>query len=336
MKQYDQMLQQQLQKKDGIGSAFVFEGEKQGTYFLFDETEICAGQKDAWTTNCFDLVKEQKNGAVVHVEDNAVFVEQFSGIPRWVILGGGHISLALADLGKLLGFHVTVVDDRKEFVNRERFPQVDCLICDDFDCVFDKIPDFSQTYYIVVTRGHQADSICAKQICKRKYAYFGMIGSRAKVAKTKENLLAAGVLQKQIDTLHAPIGLPIGAVTPEEIAVCIAAEIIQVKNRKPRKTISDEFLQTVCTQKSGVVAVIVEKDGSAPREAGARMFVQNGHIVCGTIGGGAIEQHAIKHCAEMQQQQNMFDVQRYVLHNKDSASLGMICGGSNMVFFYKI
>ena len=60
MKQYDQMLQQQLQKKDGIGSAFVFEGEKQGTYFLFDETEICAGQKDAWTTNCFDLVKEQK------------------------------------------------------------------------------------------------------------------------------------------------------------------------------------------------------------------------------------------------------------------------------------
>ncbi len=336
MKQYDQILQKQLQEKDGIGSAFVFEGEKQGTYFLFDETEICGGQKDAWTTACFDLVKEQKNGAVVHLDNNAVFVEQFGGVARWVILGGGHISLALADLGKMLGFHVTVVDDRKEFVNTERFPNVDCLICDDFDCVFDKIPDMSQTYYIVVTRGHQADSICATQICKRKYTYFGMIGSRTKVAKTKQNLLAAGVSQKQINTLHAPIGLAIGAVTPEEIAVCIAAEIIQVKNSKPRKNISEEFLQTVCTQKSGVVAVIVEKDGSAPREAGARMFVQNGKIVCGTIGGGAIEQHAIKHCKKMEQKQNMFDVQRYVLDNKDSANLGMICGGSNTVFFYKI
>ena len=103
MKQYDQMLQQQLQKKDSIGSAFVFEGEKQGTYFLFNETEICAGQKGVWTTNCFDLVKEQKNGTVVHVEDNAVFVERFSGIPRWVILGGGTYFIGFGRFGEVVG-----------------------------------------------------------------------------------------------------------------------------------------------------------------------------------------------------------------------------------------
>lgn len=336
MKQYDKILQQQLQKKDGIGSALVFAGEKQGTYFLFDEKGICAGKQDDWTKECFSVVKEQKNSTVVNVDGNTVFVERFCGMPRWVILGGGHISLALANLGKLLGFHVTVVDDRAEFVNKDRFPNVDCLICDDFSYVFDKIPNFSETYYIVVTRGHQADFVCAEQICKRKYTYFGMIGSRVKVAKTRERLLQAGVSQAQIDTIYAPIGLKIGAVTPEEIAVCIAAEVIQVKHQKPMETISESFLQTVCEQKNGVVAMIVEKDGSAPRAAGARMFVQNGIIVCGTIGGGAIEQQAVKHCAIMEQQETLFDVQRYVLNNQDSAGLGMICGGSNTVFFYKI
>ncbi len=336
MKQYEKTVQQQLRHKDWLGSALVFEGEKQGTYFLFDETEICGGQNDAWTEKCFQMVKEQKNGTVVDIDGSAIFVERFCGTPRWVILGGGHISLALADLGKMLGFHVTVVDDRKEFVNKERFPQADCLICDDFSCVFDKIPDFSETYYIVVTRGHQADFVCAKQICNRKYTYFGMIGSRTKVAKTRQRLLEAGISQIQIDTIYAPIGLKIGAVTPEEIAVCIAAEVIQVKNQKPMETIAGNFLQTVQQQTNGMVAMIVEKEGSAPRAAGARMFVQNGKLVCGTIGGGAIEQQAIKHCATMQQQGTVFDVQRYVLNQKESAGLGMICGGNNTVFFYKI
>ena len=109
------------------------------------------------------------------------------------------------------------------------------------DRVFEEIPDLPANYYVVVTRGHQADEQCVRQILRRKYAYVGMIGSKNKVAKTKEALYKSGFRPAEVEAIHAPIGLKIGAVTPEEIAVCIAAEIIQEKNKVPVETIEDVY-----------------------------------------------------------------------------------------------
>lgn len=120
-----------------------------------------------------------------------------------------------------------------------------------------------------------------------------MIGSKNKVAKTKEALYKSGFRPAEVEAIHAPIGLKIGAVTPEEIAVCIAAEIIQEKNKMPVETIEDAVLDALCEDTGSTMALIVAKSGSTPREAGARMAVKGNEILAGTIGGGAVEPAAI-------------------------------------------
>lgn len=335
MQKIYQTLRDALQQYDWVGSALVYDGALQGVQFLWQEDKILyapEGMQD-WAKEVLPLVTKQDSKTCVAVQENQIFVERFCNSPQWVILGGGHISLSLVRLGKLLGFSVTVVDDRQEFANTERFPEADNVACSDFQTAFSKIPDVPGSYYIVVTRGHQADLLCVREILNRKYAYLGMIGSKQKVAKTKQQLLEDGFSKQKIEEIYAPIGLKIGAVTPEEIAVCIAAEIIQVKNKNKIDTIDAQVLDALCTIEDCGLALIVQKDGSAPREAGARMVVKNGKIVAGSIGGGAVEYAALCHCDALQTGQQ--DLQHYVLQAEDSAALGMICGGNNLVYFSK-
>ena len=140
-------------------------------------------------------------------------------------------SQPVAKIGKMLGFHVTVMDDREDFVTSERFPDADRLIKGSYDKLSDKIPAYENAYYVIVTRGHLGDSACARQILRRPYTYLGMIGSKNKVKLTREKLLGEGFSEEQLNSIHAPIGLPIGGHMPAEIAVSIAAEIVQEKNR---------------------------------------------------------------------------------------------------------
>lgn len=330
-----QKLRDALQQYDWVGSALVYDGALQGVQFLWQEDKILyapEGMED-WAKEILPQVAKQDSKTCITIQKNQIFVERFRSNPQWVILGGGHISLPLVRLGKLLGFSVTVVDDRQAFANTERFQEADQVICSDFQAAFSQIPDLPGNYYIVVTRGHQADLLCVHEILKRKYAYLGMIGSKQKVAKTKQQLLEDGFSKQKIEKIYAPIGLKIGAVTPEEIAVCIAAEIIQVKNANKIDTIDQQVLDTLCTLETYSLALIVQKDGSAPREAGARMIVKDGKIAAGSIGGGAVEYAAIRHCDTLQSGQQ--DLQQYVLQAEDSAALGMICGGNNLVYFSK-
>lgn len=188
-------------------------------------------------------------------------------------------------------------------------------------------------YYVVVTRGHRADEQCVRQILQRRYAYLGMIGSKNKVAKTKEALYKSGFNPAEVEGIHAPIGLKIGAVTPEEIAVCIAAEIIQEKNQMPVEIIEDSVLDALCEGAGTTMALIVSKTGSAPREAGARMVVKDYAILAGTIGGGAVEHAAMIYGSEMPKHHVRQEVQEFVLRQEEGAELGMVCGGSNLVYF---
>ena len=179
-----------------------------------------------------------------------------------------------------------------------------------------------------MTRGHKADYDCVKKILSVPYRYIGMIGSKLKVQKTFENLIAEGVSEEAVKTIHAPIGLAINAQTPAEIAVSILAEIIQVKNRTRSACASAQLLNV---SEKGTLCVIIDKSGSAPRGIGSMMFVGKERII-DSIGGGPIELAAIeqaKNCDRVM-------IKKYDLSNQESEKLGMICGGTNTVLFVPI
>ena len=253
--------------------------------------------------------------------------------PRWfrtreklVILGAGHVGSKTAHLGSFLDFEVTVIDDRREFANREIVPDADFIHCTEFDTVEKCFPEEENTYYVVVTRGHAADKICVEKILNHgKYAYVGMIGSKLKVQKTLEDLRKEDFSEEEISKIHAPIGLKIGGRTPEEIALSIAAELVQVKNQATVSSLSHKLLHT---KEEGVLCIITDKTGSSPRGKGSMMLVTKEGIL-GSIGGGALEKTVICEAKKVRQ----ITTKSYSLSNEESAKLGMICGGTNEIFF---
>ena len=163
-------------------------------------------------------------------EDGAelqIFLEPTLPTPTVYVFGGGHVSFFLVRAATLAGFKVKVIDDRPAFANKERFPEADATIVMDFDEVKGAF-DFGQDDYVVlVTRGHQHDQRILEQICDCPARYIGMIGSKSKISKMWQRLAAKGVGQQYLDSIHAPIGLNIGADSPEEICISIMAEIIR-------------------------------------------------------------------------------------------------------------
>lgn len=145
------------------------------------------------------------------------------------LMGGGHVSLEVAKLAVGLDFNVTVIDDREEFANTERFPGCNCIVVDDFRNIPD-LPVNSNTYILVITRGHAGDRWALEWALDKGAKYLGMIGSKSKRDKIYEMLLAEGASQAQIDAVHCPIGLSIGAKSPAEIGISIMAEIISVRH----------------------------------------------------------------------------------------------------------
>ena len=145
---------------------------------------------------------------------------------RALLFGAGHCALALAPVLKSIGFRVTVFDDRADLVTKERFPAAESLICGDFGHIARYITTEPEDYIVIMTSGHTHDFEVQEQILRRPAAYVGVIGSRAKTASVNARLRAAGVDEAAIASLHTPVGVAIKAVTPAEIAVSIAGEMI--------------------------------------------------------------------------------------------------------------
>ena len=249
--------------------------------------------------------------------------EWFCPQPRMFICGGGHVAKEVAALAAHLDFSVTVIDDRADLANRERFPTAQKVICDSYDNLKHHLePD---ACYVVVTPDHKADLQCVSTILPTQYRYLGMIGSKIKVAATFQNLRNAGFTEEQIGTIFAPIGLPIGAVTPAEIALSILGEIIQEKNKYHTASVDKSLLEQT---DPGVLCVIIEKQGSAPRGIGSMMFVGKEKVL-GTIGGGEPEFRAIRHARE----NPGFSLQEYSLNRTAANGLDMICGGTIKVAY---
>lgn len=322
-----------LDKNGRIKTAVILTGACKGSRCIV-ENDCCIvyGETDMdWKPYQKELACCEETG-VITVNGDDVFVEIYVKNPRLVILGGGHVSQPVAQIGKILGFHVTVMDDREEFVTKERFPDADRLVTGSFSEIGTKIPDYENTYYVTVTRGHMGDSMCARQILKRPFAYFGMIGSRNKVKLTREKLLKEGFSIEQLDSIHAPIGLPIGGQMPEEIAVSIMAEIVQEKNKFCLSYTDEKVEEAVKAKKAGVMMTIISKRGSSPRGTGSKMFLDGEGKSFGSIGGGNVEFMALRHAPSVTET----EVVKYNLSNEGQASLGMICGGEVEVLFEKI
>jgi xanthine dehydrogenase accessory factor len=152
---------------------------------------------------------------------------------RLIIAGGGHIGQALAHLASLLEFEVTVVDDRSDFANENHIPDADHLVVKDIGSAMSEMVYGPDTYVVIVTRGHRQDGEALKACIGSDAAYIGMIGSVHKVGVMKKQFINEQWASKeQWASLHTPIGLEIGSQTVQEIAISIAAQLVEVRNRK--------------------------------------------------------------------------------------------------------
>jgi xanthine dehydrogenase accessory factor len=161
-----------------------------------------------------------------------VYIEPIEPSPELYIVGAGHVGTHLAHLAQAVGFHVHVVDDREKFANRERFPAASEVVAEDIPTWLARANLTPHAYVVIVTRGHTNDLEALRALAPRDLRYLGLIGSRAKVARIYDALTADGMAAEHLKKVHAPIGLDIGAVTPQEIAVSILAELIAVKHGK--------------------------------------------------------------------------------------------------------
>ena len=164
--------------------------------------------------------------------DTEVFIEPVRAAPRLFIFGGGHIGIPLAKMASLADFKIVVVDDRPEYATNERFPDAAEVIVSDFESSFEKLKVAPGSFIVIVTHGHKGDETVLEGALKTPAKYIGMIGSKTKNEAVFSHLLAKGFTQADLARVHAPIGLHIRAQTPEEIAVAILGEMIQVR-REP-------------------------------------------------------------------------------------------------------
>ena len=161
-----------------------------------------------------------------------IFIEPIVPQPTLYIFGAGHISRSISKTAKMIGFRVVVIDDRAEFANPERFPEADEILTDDFSAALSRLRINDSAYLAIVTRGHKFDEKVLEWAVKTEARYIGMIGSKKKNEVIFAHLRSKGIHKDILKRVHAPIGLDIGAETPEEIAVSIVAELITFKRRE--------------------------------------------------------------------------------------------------------
>lgn len=171
------------------------------------------------------------SGKALLAEEGRLFYDPVIPGEKLVVFGGGHVGLALVRLAQGLDFSVTVVDDRAEMADPARFPPGVKTLHAGYAAAAERLPFDAATYAVILTRGHAHDLEAARAVLAREFRYAGMVGSTRKTRLIREQLAVEGVERGRLDSLHAPIGLPIGAETPEEIAVSILAEMIAVRRK---------------------------------------------------------------------------------------------------------
>lgn len=196
---------------------------------------------------CQALIQKRKTKCI-RFQNNEQEVECFVEIhiptPRLIIAGAGHVCEPVVQMASLLGYHITIIDDRTEFATERRFPLANEVICDSYLDFFQNCQITGNTWILLLTRGHQFDVISLQELLKRKEtpAYIGMIGSRRRIAGVFEQLKEE-FDEASFDHIYTPVGLDIGAETPSEIAISILAEMLKIKNNKSGYSLSQNIRQ---------------------------------------------------------------------------------------------
>lgn len=333
-----QIMAEHMEKNNNM-LATVIEGENTGKRLFFTEGRLVAesGEKK-FSEELISRLAETEQSSIIEADGCRIFVEILRKPAKLVICGGGHVAQQTVILAKQTGFHVTVLEDRPFFADQARAAGADQVICDDFASALEKIPGGSDTYFLVVTRGHRYDGICLTSILKKERAYVGMMASRKRGILLKKRLVEEGFPESEVELLHTPVGLSIHAETPEEIAVSIVAELIMIKNSIKKTGGYDKELLACLTgesypQQKKALATIVARQGSAPREIGTKMAVLADGRIIGTIGGGCMESRIQHQCLHMLKEEK--PQSRLVLEDmsgQEAEEEGLVCGGRIRVF----
>ncbi len=280
---------------------------------------------------------------LLEMEGEEIYAESIGHEKKMVICGCGHVSMPIITLGKMAGFHVTAIDDRTEFAEKARDAGADRVLAESFAEALSMVESDPFTYFVIVTRGHHWDEECLRLIAGMPCAYIGMMGSKRRVSMVKEKLVKEGVTRDVIDRVHAPIGLDIGAETPEEIGISVMAEIIACKQAKKDVAMPSDILRAINgSPREGsedgrrILATIVRKEGSAPREAGTKMLIMKKETV-NTIGGGLLEARVMEAAGKMLAAPcGKPQLLRFSLSADAASAEGEVCGGTVDVFLEEI
>mgnify|MGYP000500059836 CR=1 FL=1 len=229
-----------LEKEENVCLATVLESNR---------SDICPGQKaivrlnkpmegslgsaqsDANVDRLAQQALQENKSTIIEIEAGcSVFLNVISADAQLVICGAGHIALPLAQFSQKLGFQVTVIDDRSDFANPARFPGCN-VIAEDFTAPLRTMTSGPAAYVVVITLGHEYDVECLIEIIDKKTVYVGLIGSRRRVRFVLQALAEKGLPRERLDDVFTPIGLPIGAESPQEIAVSIVSELVCVRRK---------------------------------------------------------------------------------------------------------
>lgn len=226
-----------IQRKAGLLVTRIADGIsclEPGTRFFIRENGSVIGSIPGLVKEDIQLEKDRLYD-FFSSPDNSLdfFVEKIAMGPGIILFGAGHVSVCVAQLAKMVGFNVTVVDDRSEFANKERFPDADEIVITDFKTAFEKLDISPSSYILIITRGHLYDKIVLQRALETSASYIGMIGSIKKRNTIYNALMEEGFTKETLEKVYSPIGLEINAETPEEIAVSIVGELIQ--KRAPKK-----------------------------------------------------------------------------------------------------
>jgi xanthine dehydrogenase accessory factor len=270
-------------------------------------------------------------------ENEIVVTEYFAPKPRMIVFGGGHIAVPLSAMASLLKFDVVIFDDRPSFANRARFPSAREVICDGFGKAGERLNIRKNDYVVIATRGHRHDEECLRDVlsgCFPRYA--GMVGSRRRMAVMRRQLAEEGFSRDSLERLHAPVGLPIGAATPEEIALSILAEVVQEKrknwpNAGQKRLYADvEPMEWLARRenddKKAALATVIAAKGPTPRGAGAKMAALADGIAVGSIGGGCAEADVLRDARDVIR--NGGCLFKTVDMTDTAEDDGMMCGGT--------
>ena len=287
--------------------------------------------------------------------DGKEYVRVFRPQERLLLFGAGHVARPTCKIASLLGYNVVVIDDREEFANATYFPEAKEIVCAPLEQAIEQVRPNALDYIVIMTRGHMYDRDCLKEILSITMPfYLGVMGSKRKTAHLMQYLTEEGFGQENLDQIHMPIGFDIAAITPEEIAVSVAAELVSCRRKKnPKRSLYDieiknteepspiflkeEFYRPsvldalIDGEKKAVWILVYETKGSTPAQSGLFMMLDEDGKCYGTIGGGSAEAQAIKEAFPYigSGQSKTISIS---MNHMVAAEEGMVCGGESKLY----